>query len=432
MADDRDAAPVRHDGGGHDPALAEADGEQVQPRRGARRDRDRQGHDDLRVRPSRRAGDRRRRGRHAAGRRADRTHRRRRAERQRGRDSSRRRAAAVPPPSAASAPAAAGTRRRRLSAGRCLGAGREPPEPRAGASRPRRWRGGSPARAASICTRSSGSGPGGRIVKADVQAASDRGAAPVSPSTPHCAVSARRELDADTNAPATASSHEQPATAKGETTASGAVAHAADDRAADGRVEGDDPRLHAADRRRHGSVRRAARAAESAVPAAKRPTYNDMVVKACALALREHPRANGSYRDGALRAALARERRRRRGRPRRAGRADRVRRRHQVARRDRARDARPGRACRARARSRRRSSAAARSPSRTSVCTACSSFSAIINPPQAAILSVGALAPRAVVRDGEIVPRNTMTAHARVRPPHPLRRRRRPVPRSDS
>ncbi len=28
------------------------------------------------------------------------------------------------------------------------------------------------------------------------------------------------------------------------------------------------------------------------------PTYNDMVVKACALALREHPRANGSYRDG--------------------------------------------------------------------------------------------------------------------------------------
>ena len=28
------------------------------------------------------------------------------------------------------------------------------------------------------------------------------------------------------------------------------------------------------------------------------PTYNDMIVKACALALRDHPRANGSYRDG--------------------------------------------------------------------------------------------------------------------------------------
>jgi pyruvate dehydrogenase E2 component (dihydrolipoamide acetyltransferase) len=28
------------------------------------------------------------------------------------------------------------------------------------------------------------------------------------------------------------------------------------------------------------------------------PTFNDMVIKACALALREHPRANGAYRDG--------------------------------------------------------------------------------------------------------------------------------------
>ena len=30
------------------------------------------------------------------------------------------------------------------------------------------------------------------------------------------------------------------------------------------------------------------------------PSYNDMVVKACAIALREHPRANGAYRDGRL------------------------------------------------------------------------------------------------------------------------------------
>jgi pyruvate dehydrogenase E2 component (dihydrolipoamide acetyltransferase) len=28
------------------------------------------------------------------------------------------------------------------------------------------------------------------------------------------------------------------------------------------------------------------------------PSYNDMVVKACAAALREHPRVNGAYRDG--------------------------------------------------------------------------------------------------------------------------------------
>jgi pyruvate dehydrogenase E2 component (dihydrolipoamide acetyltransferase) len=30
------------------------------------------------------------------------------------------------------------------------------------------------------------------------------------------------------------------------------------------------------------------------------PSFNDLVVKACALALREHPRANGSYREGAF------------------------------------------------------------------------------------------------------------------------------------
>lgn len=32
------------------------------------------------------------------------------------------------------------------------------------------------------------------------------------------------------------------------------------------------------------------------------PTYGDMVVRACALALREHPRANGAHRDGHLEA----------------------------------------------------------------------------------------------------------------------------------
>ena len=30
------------------------------------------------------------------------------------------------------------------------------------------------------------------------------------------------------------------------------------------------------------------------------PTFNDMVVKACAIALREFPRANGAYRDGKI------------------------------------------------------------------------------------------------------------------------------------
>ena len=30
------------------------------------------------------------------------------------------------------------------------------------------------------------------------------------------------------------------------------------------------------------------------------PSYNDFMVRACALALREFPRVNGSYRDGAI------------------------------------------------------------------------------------------------------------------------------------
>jgi pyruvate dehydrogenase E2 component (dihydrolipoamide acetyltransferase) len=37
---------------------------------------------------------------------------------------------------------------------------------------------------------------------------------------------------------------------------------------------------------------------ESAAEGDVLPSFNDMVVKACALALREHPRANGAYRDG--------------------------------------------------------------------------------------------------------------------------------------
>ena len=59
-------------------------------------------------------------------------------------------------------------------------------------------------------------------------------------------------------------------------------------------------------RRGHDAVHRAARAAEGAAGAGAVPSYNDMVVKAAALALREHPKVNGAYRDGALRALPAR------------------------------------------------------------------------------------------------------------------------------
>src|SRR6185312_3596805 len=134
------------------------------------------------------------------------------------------------------------------------------------------------------------------------------------------------------------------------------------------------------------------------------PTYNDMVVKACALALHEDPHANGSYRDGKLQlhsrvnvgvavatddalivptvfdadvkalGEIARETRTL---------AERVR-------------------------------AGTITPPELGGGTftvsnlgmyGVAGFAAIINPPQAAILAVGSLAPRAVVREGQIAAR---------------------------
>ncbi|HEV7529368.1 MAG TPA: dihydrolipoamide acetyltransferase family protein, partial [Solirubrobacteraceae bacterium] len=137
------------------------------------------------------------------------------------------------------------------------------------------------------------------------------------------------------------------------------------------------------------------------------PTYNDMVVKACALALREHPRANGSYRDGAL--ALH----------------SRVNIGVAVAAQDAlvvptvfdadvkalGEIARETRSLAARVRD------ATITPPELGGGTftvsnlgmyGISSFTAIINPPQAAILSVGSVQRRPVVNDDEIVARHTM------------------------
>jgi pyruvate dehydrogenase E2 component (dihydrolipoamide acetyltransferase) len=138
------------------------------------------------------------------------------------------------------------------------------------------------------------------------------------------------------------------------------------------------------------------------------PTYNDMVVKACALALREHPRANGSYKDGALQLH------------------SRVNVGVAVAAQDAlvvptvfdadakalGEIARETRALAARVRD------ATITPPELGGGTftvsnlgmyAIKSFTAIINPPQAAILSVGSVEQRAVVRDSELTVRQTMT-----------------------
>ncbi len=138
------------------------------------------------------------------------------------------------------------------------------------------------------------------------------------------------------------------------------------------------------------------------------PTYNDMVVKASALALREHPTANGSYRDGRVQVysrvnvgvAVAAEG------------ALVVPTVFDADSKALGEIARETRALAERVR------AATITPPELGGGTftvsnlgmyGVKSFTAIINPPQAGILSVGALAPRAVVREGEMVARNTMT-----------------------
>ena len=138
------------------------------------------------------------------------------------------------------------------------------------------------------------------------------------------------------------------------------------------------------------------------------PTYNDMIVKACALALREHPRVNSSYRDGRLQlhsrinvgvAVAAKE-------------ALVVPTVFDAEEKSLGEIARETRALAERVRD------GTITPPELGGGTftvsnlgmyGAQSFTAIVNPPQAAILSVGALEPRAVVRAGEIVARHTLT-----------------------
>jgi len=151
-------------------------------------------------------------------------------------------------------------------------------------------------------SRLQGSGPGGRIVKSDVEkfvtSAGDAVAG-----VPH---SAGREApehmgEAAAAGPAarTAGPAPSPETAKGQTTyedlskLQSTVAR----RMAESKATAPHFYLRAEvdmSRAAEGRARLKAAAGEGEVV----PSFNDMVVKACALALREHPRANGAYRDG--------------------------------------------------------------------------------------------------------------------------------------
>jgi pyruvate dehydrogenase E2 component (dihydrolipoamide acetyltransferase) len=138
----------------------------------------------------------------------------------------------------------------------------------------------------------SGSGPGGRIVKADVERAIAAG-----PRAPTAPVPSRPPAPAEP----TPGARERPETAKGQvsleelTKLQQTVARRMAESKATAphfylQVEVDMSRAVEARARIKGAT------AEGEVV----PSFNDMVVKAAAIALREHPRANGAYRDGRL------------------------------------------------------------------------------------------------------------------------------------
>jgi pyruvate dehydrogenase E2 component (dihydrolipoamide acetyltransferase) len=138
------------------------------------------------------------------------------------------------------------------------------------------------------------------------------------------------------------------------------------------------------------------------------PSYNDMLVKACALALRDHPRANAAYRDGAFELyervnvgiAVA------------ADDSLIVPTLFDADRKSLIDIARESRTLVERVRSR------LITPAELSGATftvsnlgmhGVASFAAIINPPQAAILAVGEVREVPVVRDGQVVPGSRMS-----------------------
>jgi pyruvate dehydrogenase E2 component (dihydrolipoamide acetyltransferase) len=238
-----------------------------------------------------------------------------------------------------------------------------------------------------------GSGPGGRIVKADVQ---DAGATAPPPSA----------TGAPPPAPS-AAAVDAVATAKGETTTveltrtQQTIAR----RMAESKATIPDFTLRAEVDMEECVM---LRAELKRLSQSEAPTYNDMVVKAAALALAEHPRANGSYRDGRLQLH------------------SRINVGVAVAGDDSlvvptvfdAEEKSLGEIARATRALAERVRAGTITPPELGGGTftvsnlgmyGMDSFTAIINPPQAAILSVGSVQSRAVVREGVVLARHTMT-----------------------
>ncbi len=139
-----------------------------------------------------------------------------------------------------------------------------------------------------------GSGPGGRIVKADVVAAAGRPEAAPTPAPG----AGRREAAPQRAAPAQPVA-EAAETAKGEVLVVelNRLQRTIARRMAESKATV--PHFYLQMQiEMSGAVRLREQLKQVVSDGSPAPTFNDMVVKACALALREFPRANGSYRDG--------------------------------------------------------------------------------------------------------------------------------------
>ncbi len=230
-------------------------------------------------------------------------------------------------------------------------------------------------------TQLEGSGPGGRIVKADVERASSAGAA----------------------------AEGGPETAKGQTSYEDLSKLQATIARRMSESKATAPHFYLrATVDMSEAVAGRAQVKARAVAGDVVPSFNDMIVKACALALREHPRANGAYRDGRFELYS----------------------RVNVGVAVAAKDAlivptvfdadRKGLrqiASESRALAQRVRDGQITPPELSGATFTVSNlgmygidgFSAVINPPQAAILAVGAIEERPVVRDGELTTAHLMS-----------------------
>jgi pyruvate dehydrogenase E2 component (dihydrolipoamide acetyltransferase) len=247
-----------------------------------------------------------------------------------------------------------------------------------------------------------GSGPGGRIVKSDVESAASS-AGDAGAGVPR---GAEARPAPSTVGDAAAVGTSGPETAKGEVTYEDLSKLQATIARRMAESKATAPHFYL---RAEVDMSRAVEARARLKAAARKdeavPSFNDMVVKACALALREHPRANGAYRDGRFElysrvnvgvAVAARD-------------ALVVPTIFDADRKGLRQIASDSRAAAQRVRD------GSITPPELSGATFTVSnlgmygivgFSAVINPPQAAILAVGAIEERPVVRDGELA-----TAH---------------------